>query len=99
MDNLGGLNITLSAGALISIPLTIYITVTLWKTYQRVKRIEKMLLHQRYTSPQTGVTYVPEIDTATEDPDVIRIKRLREERQRELDQMEHEGAGKSGSLE
>lgn len=86
MDS-GGLYLTFNLGALIGIPLLCVVTVLVWRSYKRLKRIEKMMLHQRYTSPESGLTYYPALDHDDSDPDVRRIKDLREQRRKELKEM------------
>lgn len=82
MEVQDGLNLTISATALISIPLTIWIVVTLVRINRRVQRIDRFLMTRAH---QERVDYIPDQETLQE---AKRIAALREQRQSELREME-----------
>lgn len=72
---------------MIGVPLLVVLIYLLWTNHRRLKRIEKLVTPVK--TDAKGVRYFPPHEDLgiDPDPDVERIKRLREERQRELDQM------------
>lgn len=61
-----------------------------WSNHRRLKRIEKLVTPVK--TDERGIRYFPPHEDLgiEQDPDVVRIKQLRERRQRELDEMNKE---------
>jgi hypothetical protein len=81
------IQLTISVGSIIGIPLLGLLVFFTWSNWRRMKKIEKLVTPVKTDS--RGVRYFPPHEDLNIDidPDVQRIKDLRERRQRELDEM------------